>query len=189
MANINAPRGLVPLRKTDGTPCIASNEYTISASDTGPIYKGDMVELTASGNVIEQIAAFDNTDNIGVFWGVSYKDAAGKQHFSPYWDGAAGKTDIQATVYDDPNIIFWAQCDTLAAGDVGALADIAIGTGVAKYGISGMYIDVGTGTGTTGKNIRIRKLIDDGENAYGAYAKVECTIYEHALAGAAGVGV
>lgn len=187
MANINAPRGFVPLRKKDGTACVASNEYSIASDYTTKIFRGEVVELTGTGTNIAQAAAA-NADNIGVFWGVEYKDAEGRYHFKPYWDAPTGATDIKATVYDDPNIIFLAQCDTLAEGDVGALADFAVGTGDIKYGCARSYVDVGSGTGTSGKSMRIRRLYADPENAYGAYAKVECEFAEHALIAGGGVG-
>jgi hypothetical protein len=61
--------------------------------------------------------------------------------------------------------------------------------GSATTGKSGTNLDMSTGSGTTGKHLRIMRIVDDGVNTAGAYAVVEVTWAEHALKGVvSGVG-
>ena len=185
MANENAPFGFRPWKKLNGDPCIASNEYTIASALNETIGRGALVKMSGTGTNIQLAGTTDQS--VGVFHGVQYVNAQGKQVFSSLWTAATVASDIRCIVYDDPDIIFVAQCDTLAAANVGALADHAQGTTNTLFSESRAYINVGAGTATTGMQIRIRGLAD-GE-AYGSYANVTCTIYQHALRGEAGAGV
>jgi hypothetical protein len=166
---------------------IRSNEYSIASAYAANLFTGDPVEMTGTGKNI-QLAAAANADNIGVFAGCRYVNAAGEQKFSRYWPASTVATEIVALVYDDPNIVFEAQCDTLAAADIGNQMDWAAGTGSTSTGTSGAYADEST-KATTGASLRIMGLVPRPDNAYGAYAKAEVTFAEHVLKGVvAGVG-
>ena len=105
MANVNAPRGLVPVRKLGGGS-ITQNAYSIATDYTTAIYTGDVVEMTGTGKNVTKSAS-GNTDNVGVFIGCSYIDANGKPVWSKYWPGVSdGKTNIVAQVIDDPDVIW-----------------------------------------------------------------------------------
>ena len=187
MANRNGPMGLRPVRKLGGGD-ITNNGYDIAVDYTTAIYTGDVVEMTGTGKNIA-VAASGNVDNIGVFAGCSYTDSDGSTKFSPYWPGVTGKTNVKAYVYDDPDIVFEVQGDSVAAADIGTLVDYTVGTGSTITGLSGLTATVNGATGTTGKSLRIMRLVDRPDNAYGAYAKIEVMIAEHALKGVvAGVG-
>ena len=127
MANVNGPFGLRPARHLTGG-VIRASEYSIASGYATSIFTGDVVEMTGTGTNVGKAAA-QNADNIGVFAGCRYVDAQGKQQFSQYWPASTTATDVVAFVYDDPNIVFEAQTDTLAEGDIGALADWNVGTG------------------------------------------------------------
>ena len=187
MANSNAPRGLVPVRHLTGG-CIRVSEYSIANTYATAIYNGDPVEMTGTGRNI-QLAAAANVDNIGVFAGIRYVDASGNQQFSNYKPASiASATDVVALVYDDPEIVFEVQCDSLAEADVGTQMDWNAGTGSTTTGNSGAYAQNST-KGTSGKSLRIQRLVPRVDNAYGDYAKAEVTFAEHALkTGAAGAG-
>ena len=186
MANVNGPFGLRPARHHSGGK-IGANEYSIASGYATSIFTGDVVEMSGTGKNVEKAAA-QNADNVGVFAGCRYVDAQGKQVFNQYWPASTTATEVVAFVYDDPNIVFEAQCDTLVEGDVGALADWAVGTGSIVTGDSGLYV-VASSTGTTGKALRIMGLSDKADNAYGAYAKAEVMFAEHVMKGVvAGVG-
>jgi hypothetical protein len=186
MANANGPRGLKPVRKVGGG-CITLTEYSI-ATDATAIYTGDVVEMTGTGANVAKAAA-ENVDNIGVFAGCRYKAADGEIKFSAYWPGSVSATEAVALVYDDPDIVFEVQGDSVAAADVGTLVDWNVGTPNATTGLSGLYAVVNGATGLTGKGLRIMRLVPRPDNAYGAYAKIEVSFAEHALKGVvAGVG-
>jgi hypothetical protein len=188
MANVDKPFGLKPVRHMSGGE-LRTNDYTIAASYTTAIYRGDVVEGVADGSI--EIAEAGNVDNLGVFWGCSYVDSAGAQHFSNYWPGTANCTQIKAHVYDDPHIIFSIQSDATGAAEVDRNngADIEYVAGSTATGVSKVNLDVSAGLGTTGKTFRILRLVEDGENAWGAYSAVEVIFNEHVMNGVvSGVG-
>lgn len=187
MANTNAPFGLRPVRHLSGGE-IRASEYSIASAYDTSTFTGDVVEMTGTGKNIEQAAA-DNADNIGVFAGCRYVDSSGKQKFSRYWPADTVATEIVAFVYDDPNLVFEVQGDSVAAADVGTLVDWVVGTGSTANGNSALYAEVTGNTATTNQALRILGLATTVGNDYGAYAKVEVVFAEHALSGVvAGVG-
>ena len=164
------------------------SKYSIASIYNTNIFQGDVVEMTGTGKNIAKSAA-GNADNIGVFNGCSYVDSGGNVIFSKHWPANTVATKIVANVYDDPNIVFEVQCDTLAEGDVGTLVDINVGTGSTVTGISGAYADIGAGTATTNKTLRLIELKQSPDNAYGTSAKALVVFAEHVLKGVvAGVG-
>ena len=188
MANTDAKTGLRPVRHNGGGQVRMSGRYTIASAYGTAIYKGHPVQLTGTTNEIA-VAEAGNVDNLGVFGGVSYTDASGNQVFSKYWPASTVATNIQAWVYDDPDIVYEIQGDSVAITDIGALADWNAGTGSASTGLSGAYAAVNAATATTGKALRIMGLVQRPDNAYGAYAKIEVMYAEHVLKGVvAGVG-
>jgi hypothetical protein len=118
-----------------------------------------------------------------VFWGCSYTDASGAQHFSNYWPGTASCTNIKAIVYDDPHLIFAIQSDATGAAEADRNngADLEYVAGDTKTGISKVNLDVSAGLGTTGKTFRILRLVNDSENEWGAYSTVEVIFNEHVM--------
>lgn len=186
MANTNAPRGFKPVRHNSGG-CIRTNEYSIAANYNVKMHSGDPVILTGTGKNIS-IAGAGVEETCGVFAGCSYIDADGKQQFNSYWPGLTTNTQIVAYVYDDPNLVFEVQVDTIAEADVGNQMDLAEGTGSDTSGQSGAYLDEST-KATTGAGFLVLGLVPRAGNAYGAYAKVECIWAENTIKGVvSGVG-
>lgn len=189
MANSDAPYGLAPSRKLGGG-AVTMNAYSIATTYGTAMYTGDPVMLTGTGNNIE-LATAGTVNAIGVFAGCNYIDSEGRVTFKPYWAASTAleaNTTCEALVFDDPDIIFRAQADTVAAADIGALVDWVIAAGSTKTGRSGTYAE-GSSTATTGKSLRLYRLLPEVGNAYGAYGQVEVMFAEHALKGVvAGVG-
>lgn len=188
MANTDAPYGLRPIRHMSGG-VVSTNEYTIATGYATSIFFGDVVQGVADGSIVQAEAG--NVDNLGVFAGCSYVNATGEQIFSPYWPASTTATNIKAFVYDDPNIIFAIQSDATgaAAADKHNGADWEVVAGDTKTGRSKWNLDVSAGLATTGKALRILRVIDDGENAAGAYSDVEVIFNEHVMKGVvSGVG-
>lgn len=190
MANVDNAIGFIPVRLKGGGCDIRLGQYTIADGYTTALGRGDPVQMTGTGKNIEKAEA-GNVDNIGVFAGCRYTDTAGNIVWSDYWPASQstqGSVGAVALVYDDPQIVFQIQCDTLAAGDVGALADWDSGTPSSTTRLSGTEL-VASSTGTSGKSIRILGLAPIQDNAYGTYAKAEVCFVEHVLlTGAAGAG-
>lgn len=185
MANTNAPYGFVPIRMASGNKNIPIEQFTIADNYSTKIHTGTVIKMTGTGRNIVPAAAGDTT-NAGVFCGCRYEDINGKIVHSNYYPGDANATNIIALVYADPTIVFRAQCDTLAAGDVGALADLIVGTGNDMYGRSSSYTEASS-TATSGKSLRILGLYETPGNVYGAYAQAEVMFAEHIRLAVAGV--
>lgn len=186
MANTNAPFGLRPVRLFNGGD-IRSTEYSIASNYGTKIFLGDVVQMTGTGKNIE-VAAGGNVDNLGVFAGCSYINEQGRPTWSHYWPASSSFTQVKALVWDDPNLIFEAQVDTLAEADIGQLIDWDDGTGNTLTGLSGRQL-AATSLAATDKSLRIMRLSSYPDNAYGAYAKAEVMFIEHVLKGVvAGVG-
>ena len=180
MANEEKPYGLRAVRHLTGG-CVRTNEYKIASAYAANIFSGDPVKLVAAG-VIEAAAA-GVTTAIGVFVGCSYIDATGKQVFSKFWPTGTVATDIKATVFDDPNIIFAIQSDAtgVAEVDVGAMADWEVVAGDVKVGVSKTNLDASAAIGATKAGLRVLRIVDIADNEAGAYADVEVVFAEHAF--------
>jgi len=189
MANTNAAVGFVPVRHLTGGEIRLAN-LSIASGYNAALGKGDPVELTGTSDNI-QYAAAENVNNIGVFAGCFYVDSRGIPVFSEYWPAntvTKNAAPAVALVWRDPMIVFRCQCDTLAAADIGALADWATATPTAATRLSATQLVASVNAGTN-KSIRILKLSDIPDNAYGAYAKADVVFAEHALlTGANGAG-
>ncbi len=174
MANADVPRGFWPIRHlTGGT--IRTNEYAIATGYGTNIFKGDVVKLVAGGGI--ELAAAGNRF-VGVFNGVSYKNAAGEMVFSQYWPASTTATEIKAQVYDDPNIVFGVQsAGSTVEADIGNLGDHVAGTGSTTTGTSAHELNGSTGTGVAG--FRVLGKVDSPDNAYGTNVNLEVQPAEH----------
>lgn len=193
MPNVNSAYGLIAKKHAYGG-VIRSNEYQIAAALASNIFRGSAVIPVGTNKRIDVAAAGNRL--IGVFAGCQFQDASGDVKFSPRWaSGQTLKTGsiAYAEVYDDPDLIFSVQVDDtagLVAADVGAFADIVIGTGVAATGQSADQLDQSTITTTvaTGGQLRIEELDPIQGNDYGQYAKALVMINEHYKRGSTTAG-
>lgn len=176
MPNTDNPRGFWPVRHLSGG-LIRNSMYPIATGYATSIFTGDAVKLVAGGG-IEAAAAGDRI--LGVFAGVKYTNSAGAPVFSPYWPASTTATNIEALVYDDPNIVFGVQQATggsAAAADVGLLGDHVAGAGSTVDGESGHELSGTIATSAAG--FRILGKIEDPNNAWGENVNLEVVIYEH----------
>jgi hypothetical protein len=178
MANVNRPNGLTPVRHLTGG-INRVNSYTIAGNYATKIHSGTPVARTGTDRNI-QVAAVSGTV-IGVFAGCVYQDVAGDVQFRPYWPApGAVKTGtvVEAFVYDDPNTIFEVQATTLAAANVGQLAQLSGVGGSDATGRSSTELNAAALTTGPLKIIGIAKRAD---NDFGAYAKAEVIFNLHEL--------
>lgn len=177
MANADAARGFWPIRHlTGGT--IRASEHTIASAYNTNIFKGDAVKLVAAGG-IEAAAAGNRI--LGIFAGVSYTDANGNTVFSQYWPADTVATNIKATVYDDPNIVFGVQsAGSTVAADIGNLGDHVAGAGSTTTGNSGHELNGTTSTAAAG--FRVLGIIDAPDNEAGTNVNLEVQVFEHEYA-------
>jgi hypothetical protein len=178
MANANAPCGFIPIRDKTGGTTFEISPYSIASGYNTAIGMGDPVQLTGTGKNIE-LSEATNVDNIGIFAGVQYNNAQGNPVWVEQWAAGTTGTDIIAFVYDSPLLVYEAQMDTCAEANIGTVCDWVIGAPTAAHPRSQTYLTAGSAT--TGGSVRILGLINRPDNAYGAYAKVECMLAEHVL--------
>ena len=138
MANVDAAFGFVPVRHMSGN-APRTNKYTITSGLAENIFSGDMVILTADGVITP--AGATETNQLGVFAGVSYTASDGSYVYSEYWPSGTTATDIVAYVYDDPYTVFKVQsAGSPAQTNIGNCADIVAGSGSTTTGRSGFEI-------------------------------------------------
>ena len=173
MANVDAPRGFVPVGHKGGGD-IRTAEFTIAYNYGTAIYTGDSVIL-ASG-LVNVGTADSATAVLGVFAGCEYRDNSGAVIFSKYWPGVA-LTDtaavVKALVYVDPDILYEVQTDTgttSTVASIGVAYDIEVDhAGSTLTGQSGQEIDI---SDTTNPHWVVYGLAAKADNAWGINAKV-----------------
>ena len=138
MANVDAAFGFVPIRHLSGNAPRA-NKYTITSGLAENIFTGDLCIITADGVVTPHTAT--ETNNIGVFAGVSYTASDGSYVYSQYCPSGTTGTTIIAYIYDDPFTVYKVQsAGTPAQTNIGNCADVVAGAGSTTTGISGFEI-------------------------------------------------
>ena len=173
MANIDAAFGLRPIGKVgSGVQNMGTTMYTIEDNYGTAIFKGDHV-LQSGGYVIKGTAS--GATILGVFNGCFYIDPTSKKPtYSNYYPGSinvtsagsiSGSTNIDAYIYDDPYMLFEAQCDgTIAKTDIGKNTDTVLTAGSTVNGLSKNEIDDSTEATTAGLQAKIIGITKDPEN-------------------------
>ena len=183
MANVNAAFGLVPIRHMSGNAPRA-NKYTITSGLAENIFTGDLCILTADGVITPHTAT--ETNNIGVFAGVSYTASDGSYVYSEYWPSGTTATEIIAYVYDDPYIVYKIQsAGTPPQASIGECADVVAGAGSTTTGRSGFSLNGTMANGTA--TCKILALHETPDNSMAQYAVLEVLINEHLLKATAGI--
>tara|TARA_R100000700_G_C3091387_1_gene92575 strand:+ start:65 stop:649 length:585 start_codon:yes stop_codon:yes gene_type:complete len=169
MANSNAPFGLRPVGKI-GSEAInmGTSQYQIASGESDVIFKGDLVKLESSGKITKS-GDSDAVAAIGVFNGCFYNDpTTQKPTFSNHYPGGITPTqgDIDAFVYDDPNMLFEIQADGVIAADkVGRNSNIVYAAGNTINGQSKTELDATVeNAGVTGQ-LRIVRICEDPDNS------------------------
>lgn len=188
--NNNAPMGLVPVRKLDGSAWTgAINTYPIASAYGTSLFTGDPVAALADGTIGIGVAGAPIR---GVFQGVKYVDTLGNVQNSPYWPASTTvKTGTvpQAAIIDDPNVVFTVQ-ETNGSGAAGtplALADVNLninfvsGTGNTATGLSAFSLNNTTEANSIALNLRILGLDPTPGNAVGNFANWLVSINNHDL--------
>jgi hypothetical protein len=196
--NTSNPSGFTAIKHMSGGVPMRVNssaDYAIAGGLASNIYRGSLVKPTGTGTNIDVVAAGANP-SIGAFKGVSYVDAGGNSQFRPYWGSGqtilAGSL-VEASVYDDPELLFDAQVSGaagLVAANIGNTANILVGTGSTLTGQSADQIDQSTlSNSSTTQQIQIQSLRLITNNNYGQFARAVCTIFLHYKNAVAGAGV
>lgn len=182
MANVNAPKGFVPLRHLLGG-VIRANTHTIASAYGTRVGRGDPVKMHSDGTIVRAAAG---EVLLGICKGFKYVDSLGNQVFTDVWVAGTVATEIEAYVYDDPFIVFAVQVDgTLSAGDIGACADIVVANYDLTTKTSQCELSASVGSGTA--QCKIIGLGKEPNNAWGANVDVEVLLNEHFFKQEAGI--
>jgi hypothetical protein len=172
MASTASPYGLRPVNQLGGTPYAgATRTYLIDPAGTASnIFNGSPVYVNSSGYLAVATATgadattngfpvgTSNTGIVGVFVGCSYYNAQGQLIFSQYYPtGVTGV--IQASVVDDPNVVFQVQsAGSVTQAAVGAnlfFTTGAVSTGSTTTGNSTASVVAGSSAVTTTAAFRV----------------------------------
>ena len=175
MANKDAAFGFKPTRHLTGGK-IRTEEYAIAANHGTSIFNGQVVEAVAAGG-IEQAAAGD-TQQIGVFGGCFFTDpSTSKPTFKAFYPASTNASDIVASVFADPFIVFEAQHDGTGTAAMNNSAIDFVGTsGSTLSGQSTSELDTSeSGTSGNFKQIGISKDPENSDTS-SANANAYCVI-------------
>lgn len=189
----NAPQGLVPVKKLDGSAWTgATNPYQIANAYATAIFRGDPVTILAADGTLGVGVAGATT--IGVFWGVKWIDSTGRVRFENFWPGNPGVltgSTVEALVIDDPNTVFTIQETNgsgaagtpLALGDRGLNANFLYTAGSTATGTSAVSLNNATEADTSTLNLKILQLDPTPGNVVGAFANWLVVINNHLYRG------
>ena len=194
MANLDAARGLVPVKKLgNGYETAGFSTYKVASGHNQNLFNGQAVELKADGTIQRATDGGGNSAKIvGVAGGVHYVDSTGKPKWSNYWPAntvTQGTVAAELKVYDDPDQLFIVQSD--GASDqtaVGANAPmVGNANGSTTSGISSMELDH-TGLTNGSDQLRVIDILDDPNNTAGSiHVKLVVRINMHAYTNLAGI--
>jgi hypothetical protein len=175
MANTNAPFGLMQLGLS-GSPvanfALTTLKNGISSANGTAIYTGDLIKMLSTGFLAQWTAGTAVSQAWGVFAGCKYSSTSQQTtRPSPYWPGSdAASGTVEA--YFTPGVLspaplFLIQTDAtgITSADIGANADVNVGTGSTITGKSGSFLDTATLAVTATLPLRI---VDLWSNRVGA---------------------
>lgn len=189
----NAPNGLVPKKKLDGSAWTGKlGNYPIASGYGTSLFKGDPVTILADGTLG---IATPGSALVGVFWGVQYIPSTGGLPVNQQnWVASTATLGARVAtgfVIDDPDVLFTVQETNgsgaagtpLALADVGLNANLAIGTGNATTGISGASLNNTTEANTSTLDVNIIELDPEPGNAVGNFANWIVRLNNHRFRG------
>ena len=194
MANVDAPRGCVPVKMLGNKYESAGfSTYKVASGYASNIFNGMAVQLNASGTIEKAVDAKSNSAKIvGIAAGVSYTDSTGKPVWKNYWPASTatqGSVDAEIKVYDDPDQLFIVQADGAAdQTSVGANAPmVGNANGNTTNGMSTMELDF-SGLTASDEQLRVIGIVQDPDNTAGlTNVDLIVRINDHAYTNLAGI--
>ena len=174
MANVNNPHGLRPLGRTQAGGYPQCEKYSKLVGYAFTCFKWDPITLLATGFIgVPADTAPAITPGTTRFLGVALN-----------WSPAATASDHQVMV--DPGALYEAQGDgstganvTLANMNLNANLNITTAGGGVTRDNSGAQINEATIAVTATLDVRILRLLDAIDNAFGANARLELKFNKH----------
>ncbi len=176
MANVNNPFGLKPLMRNRSGGPVGLEDYVIESGYAYAIYKWDPVT---------ELAGVLNGPASGITPGTTlYRGVAIDFNAASTGRGGTASLNPPMGVCDSPEAIFESQEDNSGAANavqakMGYNANLTTTAGDATLKQSKVQVS-GTSINTTSSlDVRIRRLVKDASNAYGAYARLELIFNKH----------
>lgn len=154
MANTNAPFGFTSWNGVFGgaAPTFSLIRREIAYNDATKIYTGDPVKSLSTGYVSQWTAGTAVSQLAGIFVGCKYLSTAfGRTVWNNYWPGSdvASTAKVYAHILacnlaPAPAFLVQSSGTAITIADIGANADVAIGTGSTATGRSGASLDQAT---------------------------------------------
>lgn len=174
MSNVNAPFGLRPVGRLDGSPYSDSARvYSVPASDATAIMVGDAVKLVGTGQIINGSPMSDvaRAASGDTFVGVCIGALPDTRDSTQY---RAASTQRRILVADDPHLIFEIMQSNsgtaFAVNDIGLNCNINVASGSTVTSLSGTTADNSTGATTSTLDLKIVGLLDAPDNDIGSSA-------------------
>jgi len=182
MANVNAPKGFVPVRHLNGSPYNGQFElFLIPSSDATAVFVGDIVKIAGGAGAAGTVVAGMDCEGMGTVAlataGTTGQDIAGVvRGFLPdptslQTKHRAASTARVALVVTDPTVIYEVQEDAvgsnIAAADIGLNVPYTTTAGSATTGNSQMEIDSSAVATTNTLPVKILGLSKKVGNAFG----------------------
>jgi hypothetical protein len=163
MANQDAAFGFRPVRSLTGGQ-IRTEEANIAANYGTAIYTGQVVEAVTAGGV--EAATVGDVQQAGVFAGVFYTDpTTSKPTWSAYYPASTNASDLKASIYMDPTIVYEAQHDGTGTAAMNFASGNFVGTsGSTITGQSTQELDTDT-FGTTAEGLKQVGISVDPDNS------------------------
>jgi hypothetical protein len=209
MANINAPRGLIPYRRASGEPYnSAGNMYWVPSTYATALYVGDPVQIVSGSadNIgvpsIQLVTAGNGTDTsistYGLIGSIASRISGGEPQIpvlqnNPVYIPASSTGGTYVLVYDDPDTLYVVQENGNMAGSgpagsytgPGKNVDLVSGAGSTVTGFSGWQLGSAS-LSTSALQMRVLRMLEQADNAIGTNAKWLCRINLNQLTNSTG---
>lgn len=196
MANTLAPFGF---RQTGVYGGVAPNfgmiTRTIDKDDNTKVFFGDPVKSLSTGYVAQWTAGTAVSQLAGIFVGCKYLSTAqGRIVWSQYWPGADAAADVEAYLAPcnlsvPPTFVVQSSGTAITLADIGANADVSIGTGSTVTGVSGATLDQASIGVEATKPFRIVDLYRGVGNGADAASSYNWVLVAANVAGAGSTGI
>ena len=144
------------------------SEFPINPATSNPIFRGDLVRLDG-GFVIEASGGADSNDfsPLGIFLGCRYVAPDGSYEFKAFWDGSAGRSDVQALVAIPEGASFLikgAPAGSYSQANIGNRFGINYVAGSTVYGDS--RVRLGASAANSTGPLRLLRLVEAPYNSF-----------------------
>lgn len=175
MANVDIPKGLVPVSMLDGSPYSASVRiFSTASGDSTAIFVGDPVKLSGTSSTVDGLEYIDvdQAATGDVIAGVVVGVVADTRDSLVY---RAASTTRLVMVETGRDVLFELQevsgGTALTATAMGLNANFVVGSGSTTTGFSGVELDNSTEATTNTLDLQIVGLSPRPDNAIGEHAK------------------